>query len=121
VESILANYTDALQNCTNECIRSNESGQYIINNQIWELNQKKLFESRRSLSDREIDHILKLELHNKLTEIPIINISDHVIIKFQVVFETGDTTANTIKKVVLCESCYRIFNNHICKHFLMIL
>jgi hypothetical protein len=107
-----ANYFQALGVCNCECIRRKDG--YYITNDVWDRNQTKLMESRQSYTNEEKDKTMKQNLYSKLSEATFKSQGSHVNLTFQLNFEINETGIS--KLVTLCESCYVIFNNHICKY-----
>lgn len=108
-------YEKARKSCKCGCL-VNHQNCYVIPNNIWALNQRKLMKTRENNSDLEIDKLMKETLYHKMLEKQIKTVKDHVRLEFQVTFDTDDFLSSK-KNHNLCESCYVVFNNHRCKWF----
>lgn len=83
----------------------------MVTNDVWELNQSLLQQSRTKYSEEEKDTLLKQALYSKLKEKKFTKPSQHAKLFFDQSFEI-DGKVN----IKLCESCYVGFNDHICKN-----
>ena len=108
-------YNAAYINCRCGCFRDINNFLKIDNN-LWEYNQRILLASRSKLNTEEIDTILKQALANELKKHPIESTSQHIKLKFDLVFEIPSATNNSScassVNVSLCEDCYVVYNNH---------
>ena len=104
-------YQTARKSCRYGCL-INHDGAYVIPNNIWVTNQRKLMKSRESSNDNEKDKVMKETLYHKLCEKSIETVKGHIRLEFTVTFESDDYLASKKQNYTLCESCYVILNNH---------
>lgn len=112
-------YQNARKSCKHGCI-VDHNNKYIIPNNIWALNQRKLMKTRESDDDFEKDKVMREALYHKLVDKQIETVKDHVRLKFTLLFDSDDYILSKKENYTLCESCYVIFNNHRCKLFLFL-
>jgi hypothetical protein len=108
-------YQNARKSCKYGCLVNHDSC-YVISNNIWSFNQRKLMKSREANNDFEKDKVMKDVLYNKLREKHVETVKGHIRLEFSLRFDSDDYLSST-KICNLCESCYVIFNNHRCKFF----
>ena len=110
----ISTFFNALHACKCGCLRSKETHEYSITNDIWEKTQTYICVTRENYSDTEKNKLMKQELFNKLKNCTFENESSHVKLDFSVNFVLG--VGEKDPKFTLCESCYVHLNDHICKY-----
>lgn len=111
--SQLHNYVDAVSKCKCGCLRPCTQG-YAITNEVWEINQKRLKESKSKYKTEEKDRTMKQAMYNELKTKIFDKQGTHVPLEF-VMNLIVDEDLEISKSFTLCEKCYVTFNDHICK------